>query len=133
LRRCRPAAARPAVAGGRNGTAAVRADGRRSFNQPTGRGQSPQAAGIRETSTKAGCSIAHTKHSCRPQPALGVRLMKRTAVAGLLVLFLAVGASADDKPAGKKPGGKGGAGNGQMLQKLFEKADVNGDGKVSLA
>src|SRR5437868_3870580 len=59
--------------------------------------------------------------------------MKNLFAAGVLALVMAAGASADDKPGARKPGGKGGAGGGQMLLKLFEKADANGDGKVSLA
>ena len=57
--------------------------------------------------------------------------MKSAIAAAVFALSLTVGAMADDKPA--KPGGKrpGGVGGGQMLTKLFEKADANGDGKVS--
>jgi Ca2+-binding EF-hand superfamily protein len=55
----------------------------------------------------------------------------RTIAAFLVCLLMAAGASADDKPAAgpAKPGGKG---HGQMLLRLLEKADTNGDGKISL-
>src|SRR5262245_38902817 len=64
----------------------------------------------------------------------GASSMKSAIVASLLALTMAAGAWADEpaKPgAGKRPGGPGGAGRGQMFAKLFEKADTNGDGKVS--
>jgi hypothetical protein len=61
--------------------------------------------------------------------------MKTLLAAALLTLLTAAGASADDQP-GKKPGqrsgGQGKPGGGMMLVQLFQRADTNGDGKVSL-
>ena len=61
--------------------------------------------------------------------------MKRMfALASVCVLAMTFGIRAEDKPAEGKPGagkpGKGG--HGMMIAKLFEKADANNDGKVSL-
>jgi hypothetical protein len=64
--------------------------------------------------------------------------MRSLVLAAVASLVLSFGVRADDKPGVDRPGarkpgaGKRGAGGGMMLAKLFEKADANGDGKVSL-
>ncbi len=56
--------------------------------------------------------------------------MKLAIATCALALFAAGNVWADDDPGTGK--GKGAAGRGEMLMKLFEKADANGDGKISL-
>jgi hypothetical protein len=56
--------------------------------------------------------------------------MRQFILASFAAVVIGMGAVADDKPGAGQ--GKPGAGRGQMLLKLFEKADANGDGKLSL-
>jgi hypothetical protein len=62
------------------------------------------------------------------------RITMRLAIAATVAAFLAAGSAfaGDDNPGAGADKGKAGAGRGEMLMKLFEKADANGDGKVSL-
>jgi len=57
----------------------------------------------------------------------------RLAIAAMVAALVVSGsAPAGDDPGAGQDKGKAGMGRGEMLMKLFEKADTNGDGKISL-
>ena len=57
----------------------------------------------------------------------------KLAIVAVVAAFLATGSAfAGDDPDAGKDKAKAGAGRGEMLMKLFDKADANGDGKISL-